>query len=67
MERYQEIEHSLHKRFSKTIWNRFVGSIKQYELLSPGDRVAVCISGGQRFHAACQVHAAASAGQRFPV
>ena len=38
MERYQEIEHSLHKRFSKTIWNRFVGSIKQYELLSPGDR-----------------------------
>ena len=47
MERYQEIEHSLHKRFSKTIWNRFVGSIKQYELLSPGDRVAVCISGGK--------------------
>lgn len=47
MERYQEIEHSLHKKFSKTIWSKFVGAIKEYEMLSPGDRVAVCISGGK--------------------
>lgn len=47
MERYREIEHSLHKKFSKTIWSKFVGAIKEYELLSPGDRVAVCISGGK--------------------
>lgn len=47
MERHQEIERSLHKRFSRTVWNRFVGAVKQYELLSPGDRVAVCLSGGK--------------------
>lgn len=47
MERYREIEHSLHKKFSKTIWSKFVGAIKEYEMLSPGDRVAVCISGGK--------------------
>lgn len=47
MERYQEIERSLHKKFSKTIWSRFVGSLKEYQMLSPGDKVAVCISGGK--------------------
>ncbi|MFV0497021.1 MAG: ATP-binding protein [Candidatus Fimivivens sp.] len=47
MERYREIEHSLHKKFSKTIWSKFVGAIKEYEMLSPGDSVAVCISGGK--------------------
>lgn len=47
MERYREIEHSLHKKFSKTIWSKFVAAIKEYEMLSPGDRVAVCISGGK--------------------
>lgn len=47
MERYREIEHSLHKKFSKTIWSKFVGAIKEYKMLSPGDRVAVCISGGK--------------------
>lgn len=47
MERYQEIEHSLHKKFSKTIWSKFISSIQEYELLSPGDCVAVCVSGGK--------------------
>lgn len=47
MERTKEIERSLHTEFSKTIWSRFVGAIKQYELLSPGDSVCVCISGGK--------------------
>ena len=47
MEKFQEIERSLHKKFSKTIWNKFVGAIKTYQLLSEGDKVAVCISGGK--------------------
>ena len=46
-ERRQQIERSLHTEFSKCIWSRFVGSIQQYKLLSPGDRVCVCISGGK--------------------
>lgn len=47
MDRSKEIEHSLHKKFSKTIWSRFVAAIKQYELIQPNDKIAVCISGGK--------------------
>ena len=47
MTRQQEIERSLHTTFSKTIWSRMIGGIKQYELLKEGDRVCVCISGGK--------------------
>lgn len=41
------IESSIVKKFKKTIWNRFVKSIKEYELIQEGDRIAVCISGGK--------------------
>lgn len=47
MERRQEIERSLHTTFSKCIWSRFVSGVRQYQMLSPGDRVCVCISGGK--------------------
>jgi len=47
MDKSREIERSLHTAFSKSIWSRFVGAIKQYELLSPNDKVCVCISGGK--------------------
>lgn len=46
-DRTKEIERSLHKEFSKCIWSRFIGAIQQYKLLSPGDCVCVCISGGK--------------------
>ena len=42
-----EIERSIIKKFRKEIWCPFVKSVKQYELLKEGDRVAVCISGGK--------------------
>ena len=42
-----EIERSIIKKFRKEIWCPFVKSVKQYELLQEGDRVAVCISGGK--------------------
>ncbi len=41
------IETSIVKKFKKTIWNRFVKSIKEYKLIQEGDRIAVCISGGK--------------------
>ena len=42
-----EIERSIIKKFRKTIWNPFIGAVQEYELISPGDRIAVCISGGK--------------------
>ncbi|MCL2105761.1 MAG: tRNA 2-thiocytidine biosynthesis protein TtcA [Oscillospiraceae bacterium] len=40
-------ERSIQKKYVKTIWNPFVGAVKRYRLLAPGDRIAVCISGGK--------------------
>lgn len=40
-------ERSLHKKFASEIWGNFTKAIKTYKLLSEGDRVAVCISGGK--------------------
>lgn len=47
MERYKEIERSIITTYRKRIWNNFVGAIKEYELISEGDKIAVCISGGK--------------------
>ena len=41
------IGHSITKKFRKEIWNPFIGAIRQYRLLNPGDRIAVCVSGGK--------------------
>ena len=42
-----EAEQSLRKKFKKTIWSKFAKAINTYELVKPGDRIAVCISGGK--------------------
>lgn len=46
-DRAREVEQSLRKRFKKTIWSKFTKAINTYELVKPGDRIAVCISGGK--------------------
>lgn len=43
----QLIERSINKKFRKEIWTPFVQGIKKYELIQPGDHIAVCISGGK--------------------
>ena len=40
-------ERSLIKTYRKSLWNPFVAAVKRYELVSPGDHIAVCISGGK--------------------
>lgn len=47
MEKYKEIEHSITKKFKKTIWKRFIHAVDEYKLISEGDKIAVCISGGK--------------------
>ena len=40
-------ERSLIKKYRKELWNPFIAAVKRYELVVPGDRIAVCISGGK--------------------
>ena len=47
LERYQEIERSIVKKYRKGIWNAFISAVKEYELIKKGDCIAVCISGGK--------------------
>lgn len=47
LERHIEIERSIIKKYRKAIWNNFVGGVQEYELISEGDSIAVCISGGK--------------------
>ena len=41
------VETSIRKRFREKLWCNFTKAIKQYELVKPNDRIAVCISGGK--------------------
>ncbi|MDO4619426.1 MAG: ATP-binding protein [Lachnospiraceae bacterium] len=47
LEQWQLIERSLIKKYRKEIWLPFVYAVKHYELIQPGDKIAVCISGGK--------------------
>lgn len=46
-DKQKEVETSIRKTFHKCIFSPFAKSINEYELLKPGDKVAVCISGGK--------------------
>ena len=47
MNKCQEIERSIIKKFRPTIWHNFVKAINNYELIEENDKIAVCISGGK--------------------
>lgn len=40
-------ERSLIKTYRKTLWNPFIAAVQRYELVSAGDHIAVCVSGGK--------------------
>jgi len=47
MDRLQEIERSIIKKYRKELWHNFVSAVSRYQLIQEGDRIAVCISGGK--------------------
>ena len=42
-----EIRKTLQREFVRTMRKPFVDAVKEYDMVRPGDRVAVCISGGK--------------------
>ena len=40
-------ERSISKTYRKRIWNPFIEGVKNYKLIEPNDKIAVCISGGK--------------------
>ncbi len=45
--RAERAELSIRKKFHRELWSKFAKAIKNYDLVQPGDRIAVCISGGK--------------------
>ena len=43
----ERAENSIRKKFHKPLFSQFARACKQYQLISDGDRIAVCISGGK--------------------
>lgn len=41
------VERSIITKFRKPIWSRFLEAVKVYGLISPNDKIAVCVSGGK--------------------
>jgi len=46
-ERKKQVEDSIRKKFHKSLFTPFAKGINKYDMIQPGDKIAVCISGGK--------------------
>ena len=51
----QSVERSVITKFRKGIWAPFLEGIKNYKLISEGDKIAVCVSGGKDSMLLCKL------------
>lgn len=47
MSKYREVVHSLTTKYGTTIWSKMLQGIRRFNLISPNDKIAVCLSGGK--------------------
>ncbi|MCQ2557836.1 MAG: ATPase [Oscillospiraceae bacterium] len=46
-EKQKDVEVSIRKKFHRALFTPFAKAINEYDLIQPGDKIAVCISGGK--------------------
>ena len=47
MDKYKEVERSIITTYRSKIWANFIKSLKDYDMIQNGDKIAVCMSGGK--------------------
>ena len=60
------VEEGLRKKFHKKLFTPFAKAINEYKLLEPGDKVAVCISGGKDSMLMAKLFQELSRHNKFP-
>lgn len=43
----EQVQMSIRKTYHRELWSKFAKAIQTYQLVQPGDRIAVCMSGGK--------------------